>query len=461
MKKRKIIIFFALSLLLSLLVCAENPKIRIGLKFGSSSVNQDLSVSYDNGFQVGYTADDNSFLPVMFYPDTTAVINAVDDTIRILSSDDGSVIFEGYAGQPVSICPLSSELDGEDYIPFAWIGSIKYPETLMFSASGGNITVINIVDSEQYFKGVLPSEVFPSWHPEALKAAAITTRTYTYHSMNGKHANYGFDVCSTTCCQVYSGITKCKESTNKAVEETNNLVLTYNGDLITAVYHAISGGITETAAGAWGSSPENYPYLTVVETPFEMYYDIANGKWTKILYDEDFDTLIQDYYGSARIATPIKSISLDDATPGYLNNMTITGANGKSIFLKTSSNIRSFFSVLSSNFTIGHVYMPSESKFDSASVLSADGEYTLNAGEEASIISADGEEYISGIRSAHFIDGKGYGHGVGLSQYGAQFAAKEGYTYNEILDIYFPGTIIEDYTLMSDNQPTEDLVYEN
>jgi stage II sporulation protein D len=266
--------------------------------------------------------------------------------------------------------------------------------------------------------------------------------------MNGKHSSYGIDLCNTTCCQVYSGIAKCQESTNNAVDETKNLVLTYNDTLITAVYHAISGGITESAAGAWGSSPADFPYLTVVKTPFESYYDIAQGKWTKVLYDEDFNSLIHKYYGNAKIATPIKSIKLDDTTPGYLNNMTITGADGNSIFLKTSSNIRSFFPVISSNFTIGRVYMPSDSVSDSATVITSDGEYTLEAGEELRIITSEGQESVPGIRSAHFIVGKGYGHGVGLSQYGAQFAAKEGYTYQEILETYYPGTTLEDYTQM-------------
>lgn len=450
MKLKKILTVFALSLLLSLLVFAQNEKIRVGINFGASAVNGSVSVSFENGFDVGFYTDDGSFFSISSFEDNNITIRAEGNTLFI-SSDDGTVLYEAYNGDEIDLIPCQGESD----IPYSKISGIKYPEVMRFFAKSSTVTVINILDAEQYFKGVLPSEVYPSWHDEALKAAAVATRTYTYHSMNGKHSSYGIDLCNTTCCQVYSGITKCQPSTNRAVDETRNLVLTYDSKLITAVYHAISGGVTESSAGAWGGSPDAYPYLTVVKTPFEKYTDIARGSWTKVLYDEDFAELIQNYYNSSRIATPIESIRLDDNTPGYLNNMTITGADGRSIILKTSSQIRSFFSVISANFTIGHVYMPSEGAYHSARVLSADGEYTVEAGEELTVITADGEKKIPGIRSAHYISGKGYGHGVGLSQYGAQFAAKEGYTYEEILSIYYPGTTLEDYTEMFSDDTEE------
>ena len=446
MKTRKFILFFVLSLLLTLSVFADNPRIRIGINYGTSAIQKSVDLGFENGFQLGDVTTDNYFLPGMFYPETKITVNAEGDKI-VLYSEDGYILHEGESGFPVSLYPLGSELDGEGYIPFTAIGSIKYPEILSFSANDGSITVINIVDSELYFKGVLPSEVYPSWHEEALKAAAVATRTYTYHSMSGKHSKYGFDLCATTCCQVYSGITKCQESTNKAVDETQNQVLTYNGQLITAVYHAISGGITQSAAGTWGGNPENYPYLTIVETPFENYKEIARGTWTKVLYDEDFANLISASSYSGKVSTPVK-VTVDDPTPGYLNNVTITGKNGANIILKTSDTIRSFFSTLSANFTIGNVYMPSVYTTESVNILSADGETTLYEGSGAYILTANGKESVSGVKRAHFLDGKGYGHGVGMSQYGTQYAAKAGYKYDEILSIYYPGTTLEDYTLM-------------
>ena len=132
----------------------------------------------------------------------------------------------------------------------------------------------------------------------------------------------------------------------------------------------------------------------------------------------------------------------------YLNNVTLKGNNGASFILKTSDAIRSFFSTLSANFTIGNVYMPSVYSTESVKVLSASGETTLSSGKSAYILTADGKESVSGVKRAYFLDGKGYGHGVGMSQYGTQYAAKAGYLYDEILSIYYPGTTLEDYTLM-------------
>ena len=432
--------------MLSLCAFAENPKIRVGINFGNTCVSE-TTLTFENGFQAGFASDDDSFMPVMFFPENQVKISLQENTI-IISSPEGDVLFEGYEGQPIALSPLDSELYGDEYIPFTKIGSIKYPEVLEFSIYSGKLSIINVVDSELYFKGVLPSEVYPSWHEEALKAAAVATRTYTYHSMSGKHAKYDFDVCTTTCCQVYSGVTKCQESTNRAVDETQNLVLTYDGKLITAVYHAISGGITESAAGAWGGNPESYPYLTIVKTPFEVYNEISMGHWTKVLFKEDFDKLISNSSYNGKISAPISAIALDDNTPGYLNNMTLTDANGNSIKLTTSSNIRSFFSVISANFTIGSVYMPSDSSEDSATVLTPNGETEIVPGEEIVYLTPDGEMTAGGIKQAYYVDGKGYGHGVGLSQYGAQYAAKAGYKYEEILGIYYPGTTLTDYTQM-------------
>ena len=446
MKYKKLIIIFALSLVLSLCAFAGNPKIRVGINFGNSAISGKINLSFENGFQAGYVSDDNSFMPTMFFPENEAVISASGGTVKV-SDTLGNVLFEAQGTTGLGIAPLSSELDST--IPYTKIGSIKYPDTLLFKETSGKISVTNVVETELYIKGVLPSEVYPSWHNEALKAAAVATRTYTYNSMSGKHKNHGIDLCATTCCQVYSGITRCQSSTNRAVDETRNLVLTYNGGLILAVYHAIGGGVTESASGAWGGSDTRYPYLTVVETPFEKYNEIARGHWTQVLYDEDFNSLIKSSSHQGAISAPISSITLNDPTPGYLNNMTITDTAGRSILLSTSGSIRSFFGTMSANFTIGNVYMPYDYGYDSSTVLTADGEKPITAGEYLLAITADGEITYNGIRRAHYIVGKGHGHGVGLSQYGAQFAAKEGYLYNEILEIYYPGTQLIDYTQLN------------
>ncbi len=455
MKKIKLLsAFFFIFILLSLCCFANAQTVSVGIHYGSSALNSKAVLSFENGFQLGTVSTDGDFMPIMFFSsDSVSVIAGSDNSLAVKDNNDGSILYQSSPSGTVAFSPIF----GDSAIPYTAIGSYKYPGVLSFKGNGSKITVINYVDSEQYIRGVLPSEVFPSWHEEALKAAAVATRTYTYHSMGGKHKSLGFDLCNTTCCQVYSGLTKCTDSTDLAVYQTEGQILSYNNELITAVYHAISGGITESAGGAWGSDNSRYPYLTVVETPFEEYDTLSKGHWTKILTDDDINVLMKAYGFKNRTEAPIASITVDDDTPGYLNNMTITDTNGFGAFLKTSSNIRSFFSsyVLSSNFTIGNIYLPDSGNTPSASVISADGTYDLQS-SEIFFLNTEGLCSTPSLKHAYYIDGKGYGHGVGMSQYGAQFAAKAGYTYSEILEIYYPGTLLEDYQGLLAKQQAEE-----
>lgn len=434
-------------MLFSIFTFAEGEKIRVGINFASSAIKEEVSLSFENGFSVGFLSDSGDFLPFMEFDEDNIKIKAGSASLSIVS-EDGAVLYEQSEGDEISICPL----EGSAEIPYTAIGSIKYPQILSFSAKDSCITIINTVDANTYFKGVLPSEVYPSWHEEALKAAAVATRTYTYKSLSGKHASYGFDLCNTTCCQVYSGITKCKDSTNRAVDETEDLVLTYNGSLITAVYHAISGGITESASGAWGGTEGLYPYLTVIKTPFEKYEEISMGHWKKVLYDEDLQKLKENSSYKSTLTGDICEIDVGDNEGGYLGNVTLSDSDGNSVLLKTSSQVRSFFSVISANFTIGKTYMPrcDDDSTSEICVITQNGTETISDEEGGFFtLTGEGEENFTSIKSAYFINGKGYGHGVGMSQYGAQYAAKLGYTYDEILSIYYPGTSLTHYSQMN------------
>lgn len=447
MKIKKIAVFITLIILTSVVAFAEDKKIRVGINFASSSVKEEVSLSFENGFSLGFLSDSDDFIPFMEFDSNKVKIKAVGNSLSIIE-DDGTVLYEASENEDISLNPIF----GESEIPYTAIGSIKYPQVLSFSAKDSYITVINTVDAQTYFKGVLPSEVYPSWHEEALKAAAVATRTYTYKSLSGKHSSYGVDLCNTTCCQVYSGITKCKDSTNRAVEETEDLVLTYDGSLITAVYHAISGGVTESASGAWGGSEELYPYLTIVKTPFEKYEEISMGHWKKVLYDEDLQKLKDSSSYKSTLTGDICDIVVDDPNGGYLGNVSLIDSDGNSVLLKTSSQVRSFFSVISANFTIGKTYMPKNegNLEDEICILSKNGKETLSdISDGLCILTGDGKENITSVKSAYFINGKGYGHGVGMSQYGAQYAAKLGYTFDEILSIYYPGATLTNYSQMN------------
>lgn len=130
-----------------------------------------------------------------------------------------------------------------------------YHGKLMVRVSNGKLIVINDIDLENYLKGVVPSEMPPSWELEALKAQAIAARSFALANL-GKQARYRYDLKDNTEDQAYGGASAETNKTNKAVEETNGLVLTYDMKIISAYYSASAGGMTNT--NAWGG---NVPYL--------------------------------------------------------------------------------------------------------------------------------------------------------------------------------------------------------
>ena len=130
-----------------------------------------------------------------------------------------------------------------------------YRGKLAVKIQNGKLTVINDIDLEDYLRGVVPSEMPPSWEFEALKAQAIAARSYALANL-GKQAKYGYDLKDNTEDQAYGGASAETNRTNKAVEDTLGLVLTYDMKIISAYYSASAGGMTNT--NAWGS---NLPYL--------------------------------------------------------------------------------------------------------------------------------------------------------------------------------------------------------
>ena len=135
-----------------------------------------------------------------------------------------------------------------------------YRGILMIHNKGGKLTVINDVPIEDYIKGVVPAEMPSSWEAEAHKAQAIAARSYAIANL-GKRASLGFDLKDTPEDQAYGGASAESARTNKAVEDTNGIVLTYGTKVISAYYSASAGGQSVTASDVWGS---NLPYLRSV-----------------------------------------------------------------------------------------------------------------------------------------------------------------------------------------------------
>ena len=311
--------------------------------------------------------------------------------------------------------------------------------------SNGLLTVINRVGMEDYIAAVTAVEMSPSWHIEALKVQAVCARTYAMRNM-GKHSKYGFDLCSSVDCQAYKGVSAESDSTRKAAEETAGQYMTYDGQVIDAVYSATSGGYTEDVKNVWGS---NIPYLVAVEDPYES-KDCYGSSWSKTITVEKATEIMNSK--GYEIGT-VTDIIIDSATErGVVTQMTVKGTEGEKTFKRESCRLAFGSVVLSQAFT---VTPNSETNTVQKAVYAWKNK---NISGNVYVLSSKGVSTIS-IKGAHFLgntaiesqpevkspatsftfDGRGYGHLVGMSQNGAKGMAEAGFTYDEILKHYYKG----------------------
>ena len=360
---------------------------------------------------------------------------------------------------------------------FLSYGGVQYRGSIeLFVGSGGTLTVVNVVSVEDYICGVLAHEVYPSWHAEALKANAVAARTFTYSKMlSSPHASNGFDICATTHCQTYGGRLKEYASTSDAVHATTDLVLTYNGALALASYHASSGGATESAAAVWGGNASSYPYLTSVVTPYEDYRNEPNGKWVSFVTPSAIAAKLAPGYSRINYSLlDIDSFDYVRNPSGYISRMTVTDKKGGTAVISTADNVRAFFGSLvkSANFGIAEAYLPSDDESTAVNILQADGTVIVRGGKEDEVpedgtpatddeeakepkeedavgfdyVSSDGKvHHTDGLTRVLAFDGQGFGHGVGMSQFGSEDMAKAGFSFADILATYYPGTTLRTY----------------
>lgn len=256
--------------------------------------------------------------------------------------------------------------------------------------------VVNVLTVEDYLKGVLPKEASPGWGAEALKTQAVISRTYTLANM-GKHEGMGFDMCNTTHCQVYGGAAWEALSTNMAVSATKNEVLTYDGKLAQTVFHASCGGHTEDPRYVWNWSANTPVYLRGVKCGYCA--NAPHAYWEKVL-DESFVRRKLSKYGVGKI----KSIGIKGVTPaGSAREIAIK--HGKGTLEMNAYKFRL--------------------AVDAWQIRST----TLDS------VKKNGDK----IR----FKGRGWGHKVGLCQWGAKGMADKGKKYKDILEYYYPKTKVQ------------------
>lgn len=298
--------------------------------------------------------------------------------------------------------PPNSELNEEN------TGSLYYSPAAPLSDEKQKILLRNGDETleltmSDYLCGAVAAEMPASFDPEALKAQAVAIRTYAMHLLKSpSSAHPDVSVCSDpSCCMAWKPDTYLREKWGSdyeafsakiadAVKKTDGQYLTYDGAPALAAFHSSSSGKTESCGEVWDSE---MPYLVSVESP-ETAADVPNFESSVTLSAEEFSSVIQKAHPEAELSGDVSSWigNITSTASGRIASVMIGGAEIK------GTELRSLFSLRSTAVSIS-------AENDAVTLTSA-----------------------------------GYGHGVGMSQYGANVMAKRGDTYEEILAWYYPGT---------------------
>ena len=411
--------------------------------------------------------------------------------------------FDDHGANRLAILP--DVTDNEDV--HTWFRGYKYRGGFTYERiGGGNMTVVNVLPLEDYIKGVAPYEMGREWPLEALKTQATCARTYVMANLN-KHNDMGFDVCNSSWCQVYYGTGSSRENygptavSDQAVEETAGQVIWYEDKLAEAFYSSSHGGASESIENVWGSKLSKYPYLCGVIDPYEQEVDDLNGAspWSVTYSRSELANKLQSYgFG---VGSKIDHLELTYSDLGNVIKLVVHWTNGQKNTFKPD-DIRSYFSLNSIRFTVNGVTVQQDAEEDveedeeeevvvseenlfslnedstvafgkdfaeSVYVLTGSGTITEIA-ETPYIITGTGSKsklplefeeekepepehevpvsYAGTVTvsdSSYTFDGRGWGHQLGMSQFGANAMAKQGFRFDEIITFYYPGTHVADF----------------
>ncbi len=409
MGKRRYIYVIAfliwISMTAAVLASGSGQPLRIGIREGRTSVavigTQDVGIYQSNTLRKKIKAN-----------------TPIQITIRGQELTAGGIKSTG----PVSVRPLANGGLVKITDGYTYRGYLEFMKTP--TATG--LTVVNVVPMEHYLYGVVGKEMSPSWSLEALKAQAVAARTYAVF-----HKNYfksrGYDMSDDTRNQVYGGVNAESASIKQAVDGTSGEILTYRGKPIEAIFCASAGGWTEHSENVWGS-PVGY-LRGVADRSFHM----PAYSWSVTTTPE---RLAANLAAAGKGVGTVKAITLsplakrpmhvsDRGVSGRVRTLIVQGTKGKATM--TGNAFQALFGLKSTLFDFyqGRGTPPNPDMGQGSRSLTL----PIKAGQPLTIY------------------GFGWGHGLGMSQYGAYQMAKEhpgvnGY-YRQILSHYYTDTTLE------------------
>ncbi|NLK38158.1 MAG: SpoIID/LytB domain-containing protein [Epulopiscium sp.] len=401
------------------------------------------------------------------------------DASKAETSAERIIIKSGREAVAVSGDGVILQITAEDNQGIVKLGDKQYRGALELQGSASGIIVVNELPLEEYLYGVIAAEMPASYHEEALKAQAIAARTYAITKI-GCHPGKSYELCDSIHCQVYQGVSAETERTIAAVDKTCGELAYYNDKPIEALFYASSGGYTENSENVWGNKVD---YLRAVPEIAEA----GDNNWEKIFTAEQITSQVT---AKGDTIGQVRDIVITKIAPGgRILELKIIGSSGEKVLSKDA--VRTYFSLPSKLFTInqkgGGVISTQQNSVAANSVVSAQSDsnsivssiatngivvlqqedYLGENGQrqEVSEIKNTSEEKDTKVSRNSFVttntevqnvsistatgggtfvfQGAGNGHGVGLSQKGAQGMALQGYNYEEILKHYYQGIDIK------------------
>jgi stage II sporulation protein D len=313
-----------------------------------------------------------------------------------------------YTGREIAIEPVASNC--------FYVGSTCYRGSLHLVSPGGDTVIaVNHVDLESYLAGVLPKELLTTWSLEAYKSLAVAARTFALYQRSTSGAGHDYDLGDSESSQVYGGYTaECSASNaRRAVEATRGMVLTYNGQIFLAQYSASCGGVVN-GAYVIRNAPADAPLMG--GQACDDCRNCPHYRWgpVRVYKSELYQAIMARYPQAASPLGGVSALNIASQTPyGRAIWIDVQGPTGQHARLR-AEDIRLCWNMSLTG-------KPS---------ASARRLYSMNC------------TIVTNPDSFDFTNGHGFGHGVGLCQWGAQTKAANGWKFNQILAFYYPGARI-------------------
>jgi len=370
---------------------------------------------------------------------------------RVYSRNSSSLVVKGSSEQSMKIEPREGQLvvvrgDGSvtsrHSAPFlvraTTPGSFvmyegkRYRGELVVTPNNGGLLVVNRLGVESYLRGVVPLEIGDRKPGEeaAVEAQAVAARSYTYVKMN-EAGDRAFDMYGSIQDQAYGGVDAEKPMTDAAVNSTRDMVIKYAGRIISTPYHSTCGGRTASVSEVWWRQPDQ-PYLRPVSDQIpgtDKFYCDPSGRfrWTSTFDQDQLRATLEKYLGSV---TPASEPPV--ALPASAPRLALGKITGFRVEGRTASDRVSQVSIQTERGS--YVVRGNDVRF----ILRTPGGSLLNSTYFTAETTSDGTGGIGSL----VIRGGGYGHGIGMCQFGAIGRARAGQDYRTILTTYYPGTTV-------------------